>query len=176
MGTSNDNPYQSPDALRQKASDRIEFAGYGRWQIVVVTVLTYVMSGACLLLASLLTFVAITSSSADGVYINDTYFIGPDELAWLIFGFFIAILCSLVLSGLALFAAIGLQKRRKWGWRLTIALAVLLLVLISLLPTDFTHLLIPWGAYGVLALLILLQQKIRLQFQHVQGYAEESEA
>lgn len=173
MDSSNGNPYRSPGVEQHASKGGVDQVATGKWQITVTVILTYGLSGSCLILAMFLLVAGINSRSADLIYIDAVVFKGPDEVRRLIYGLFAAAACLLILAGLAFLAAMGLQSRRKWGRQLATGLALLPLLSIGFVPTDYVHLLIPWGAYGMIVLLVLLQQKNRLQFQHGQAYAKE---
>lgn len=175
--SSDENPYLSPGAVQGALKDRYHGQPSGTWQISLVVVLTFLLSGLFLFEAIVNLIAAISLRSTDGVYvtsvqIDDLVFTGPDQIRKLTYWIMAAATCLLVLAGVTFVAAVGLKNRRKWGCRLAIGLALLLLLPVYFVFTDFAPLLIPLGTYSVIVLLVLLQQKNRLQFQHGRAYAE----
>jgi len=175
MASPSDNPFHSPHVEQPK--DSIDHGTTGNWQITAAVVLTYLLSGGFLVLAVLLLIIGMSSMGSDMVYLTDVFknelvFMGPAAVKRLVYGLLAAAIGSVVLSGVSFAAAMGLQKRRQWGHHLAMGLAVLALLPLGLLATDFAYLAIPWGLYGVVVLLVLLPQKNRPQFQHGRADAQ----
>lgn len=172
MVASDENPFLSPDVERHASRHNRGQREPRNWQITLVLILTYALSGVCLGTVILLLVAGVFSLNADIVYLNNWVFSGPAEVRFFVYCLYAVAACFLVLSAVVFLAAIGLHRRRKWGYHLTIGLALLPGVPGFFLPADFKILLIPLGTYSVIVLLVLLQQKNRLQFQHGRAYAE----
>lgn len=173
MTSTEENPFLSPSGEQPAAKESGVHPATSPWQITSVLVLTYLFSAVCLLLSVLLFSEGFHMRNSDIIYFDTLVFKGPEEVRSFVYGLFAVSVGMVILAGLTFIAAIGLQTRRKWGRRLAMGLALLPLLPICFVSTRYAFALIPWGVYSVIVLLVLVQQKNRLQFQNGQAYADE---